>query len=92
MRDEAVRNAVMGMAFEIGPWTSSPVFWGERCAVTYGSAISQNLGKTPEGYLIARNCTLARTTTQTPQMYKRSELGVDGPPDEQLPVWRLPEV
>jgi hypothetical protein len=53
----------------------------------YGSAITENLAKTPEGYLICRNVILARTATKIPQIYKASELGNSGS-EQRIPVWR----
>ena len=41
----------------------------------YGSKISQNITKTPEGYLICHNVPIARTGTY---QYLASEIGLDG--------------
>lgn len=53
----------------------------------FGTAISKNLAYTPEGFLVARNCIVARTAVHTPQMYKESEL-VNGGSNRQVPVYR----
>ena len=53
----------------------------------FGTAISENLGRTPEGFLIARNVVVSRTATRIPQLYKESEL-VQGGSDIKVPVWR----
>ena len=53
----------------------------------YGTAISKNIAVTPEGFLLCRDCILARTAVRTPQIYKASELGESGS-DVRVPVWR----
>lgn len=53
----------------------------------YGDKISQNRIKTPEGYLIIKNCPLARTGTYE---YLASELGIEGSNDI-VNVFRPPE-
>lgn len=52
----------------------------------FGSRISDNIAKTPEGYLVARNVAIARTGWHD---YKPSEVGIEG--DRTLRVWRAPE-
>lgn len=55
----------------------------------YGSSISENMVKTPEGFLICKNVPIARTGKQE---YLRSELGyTDGDPNELIPVYRTAE-
>lgn len=51
----------------------------------YGSRISENQTITPEGYLICLNVPIARTGIQ---QYLRSELGLDGDPNELVNVMR----
>ena len=51
----------------------------------YGSRISENITRTPEGYLICMNVPIARTGIQE---YLRSELGLDGDPNEIVKVMR----
>ncbi|MBQ8201461.1 MAG: DUF2213 domain-containing protein [Clostridia bacterium] len=51
----------------------------------YGSRISENQTVTPEGYLICLNVPIARTGIQ---QYLRSELGLDGDPNELVDVMR----
>jgi hypothetical protein len=52
----------------------------------FGSRISDNIAKTPEGYLIARNVPIARTGWQD---YRASEIGAPG--DGAIRVWRSPD-
>lgn len=55
----------------------------------YGSRISENMTRTPEGYLICLNVPIARTGTQ---QYMRSELGIlDDHPNEVIDVMRVEE-
>ena len=54
----------------------------------YGSKLSENIAKTPEGYLICRNVNIGRTGTQT---YYGQELGMNDKYDEPIKVYRLPE-
>lgn len=56
--------------------------------VYYGSTLSPNIDRTPEGYLICRNVPINRTGTQT---YLAHELGLDGAPDREVTVYRLEE-
>src|SRR5579863_8976042 len=51
-----------------------------------GTALSANLARSPEGYLIARNSPVSRTAERTPLLYSGSELGF--PSLDQVPVWR----
>jgi hypothetical protein len=59
----------------------------EKLRSYYGTAISKNLGYSPEGFLICRNCVVARTAVQTPQMYAEREV-VSGGSNRQVPVYR----
>lgn len=52
----------------------------------YGSKISNNMTKTPEGFLICHNVPIARTGTYK---YLSSEIGLDG--QEVVDVYREPE-
>lgn len=52
----------------------------------YGSIISENMTKTPEGFLICRNVPIARTGTQ---VYLAREIGLEG--DGRVTVVRMPE-
>ena len=52
----------------------------------YASKLSNNISKTPEGYLICLNCSIARTGIQK---YLGQELGIDDKYDEYVPVYRL---
>ena len=54
----------------------------------YCTDISPHIGRTPEGYIICRDVPVARTGDQT---YLASELGLDGDPDREVIVHRLPE-
>lgn len=54
----------------------------------YGSSISPNIDRTPEGYLICRNVPINRTGTQ---IYTAGELNLDGDPERPVTVYRLPE-
>ena len=55
----------------------------------YGSKISDNITKTPEGYLICHNVPIARTGQQ---IYLGKETPYnDLPPDKEITVIRLPE-
>lgn len=54
----------------------------------YGSTLSPNIDRTPEGYLICRNVPINRTGTQT---YLANELWLDGDPDRPVTVYRLEE-
>lgn len=54
----------------------------------YGSTISPNMDKTPEGYLICRNVPIARTGRQE---YLAEELRLDGDPYRKVTVDRAPE-
>lgn len=56
--------------------------------VYYGSTLSPNIDRTPEGYLICRNVPINRTGTQT---YLANELWLDGDPDRPVTVYRLEE-
>lgn len=51
----------------------------------YGSQISENMVVTPEGFLICKNAPIARTGAQE---YLRSELGLDGSPNDIVNVYR----
>ena len=57
----------------------------------FGTAISKNLARTPEGFLICRNVIVARTATRVPQLYRASELSDSGSSEKKVPVWRMPE-
>jgi uncharacterized protein len=61
--------------------------WGEPMKSFYGTAISENLAMTPEGFLICRNVIVSRTAVKTPQVYKESEIR-NGGSDIRVPVWR----
>jgi hypothetical protein len=52
----------------------------------YGSVISENMTRTPEGFLICRNVPIARTGTQE---YLAHEIGLEG--EERVTVVRMPE-
>jgi hypothetical protein len=52
----------------------------------YGSVISENMTRTPEGFLICRNVPIARTGTQE---YLAREIGLDG--EGRVTVIRMPE-
>lgn len=54
----------------------------------YGSKLSENMAKTPEGYLICRNVNIGRIGEQT---YYGQELGMNDKYDEPIKVYRLPE-
>ena len=54
----------------------------------YGTTISTHIDKTPEGYLICRDVPINRTGTQT---YLAHELNLEGDPDREVTVYRLPE-
>lgn len=54
----------------------------------FASKISNNIAKTPEGYLICRNVPIARTGRQD---YYGQELGITDKWDELIPVYRLEE-
>lgn len=55
----------------------------------YASRISENISKSPEGYLICLNVPIARTGAQE---YMASELGLEGiPPDKMVEVNRTEE-
>lgn len=54
----------------------------------YGSSISPNIDRTPEGYLICRNVPINRTGTQ---IYTAGELNLDGDPERPVTVYRLEE-
>ena len=54
----------------------------------YGTTISPHIDKTPEGYLICRDVPINRTGTQT---YLAHELNLEGDPDREVTVYRLPE-
>lgn len=54
----------------------------------YGSTISPNMDKTPEGYLICRNVPINRTGVQ---VYSAREVGLPGSGDEPVNVYRLDE-
>ena len=54
----------------------------------YGASISPHMDRTPEGYLICRDVPINRTGTQP---YTAGELGMDGDPDREVTVYRLPE-
>ena len=54
----------------------------------YGTTISPHIDKTPEGYLICRDVSINRTGTQT---YLAHELNLEGDPDREVTVYRLPE-
>lgn len=54
----------------------------------YGSQISPNMTRTPEGYLICRNVPINRTGDQE---YAARELQLDGDPDRLVVVHRYPE-
>lgn len=54
----------------------------------YASRISNNISKTPEGYLLCSNVSIARTGVQK---YLGQELGLNDKYDEYVPVYRLEE-
>lgn len=54
----------------------------------YASKLSNNISKTPEGYLICCNVPVARTGVQK---YLGQELGLNDKYDEYIPVYRLEE-
>lgn len=54
----------------------------------YGSALSPNMDRTPEGYLICRNVPINRTGIQ---IYGAGELNLPGDPDKPVRVYRLAE-
>ena len=54
----------------------------------YGSTLSPNMDRTPEGYLICRNVPINRTGVQ---VYGAGELGLPGEPDKAVQVYRLEE-
>ena len=54
----------------------------------YGSTLSPNIDRTPEGYLICRNVPIARTG---PQDYLAREMMLDGDPERIVRVQRYPE-
>lgn len=54
----------------------------------YGSTLSPNIDRTPEGYLICRNVPINRTGVQ---VYGAGELGLPGDPDRAVQVYRLEE-
>ena len=54
----------------------------------YGTTISPHIDKTPEGYLICRDVPINRTGAQT---YLAHELNLEGDPDREVTVYRLPE-
>lgn len=56
--------------------------------VYYGSSVSPNIDKTPEGYLICRNVPINRTGMQ---VYTAGELNLPGTPDRTVNVYRLEE-
>lgn len=51
----------------------------------FGSSISKNIMKTPEGFLVCRNVPIARTGTQK---YLGSEIGLDDRPNDIITVYR----
>ena len=51
--------------------------------------ISDNIARTPEGFLLCRDVVIARTATRVPQRYRGEELGLEGS-REMYDVWRLP--
>ena len=52
----------------------------------YGSTISPNIDRSPEGYLICRNVPINRTGVQ---IYSAGEMGLEGDPDREIKVYRL---
>lgn len=52
----------------------------------YGSTLSPNIDRTPEGYLICRNVPINRTGSQ---VYGAGELNLPGDPDKPVNVYRL---
>lgn len=54
----------------------------------YGASISPHMDRTPEGFLICRDVPINRTGTQP---YTAGELGMDGDPEREVTVYRLPE-
>ena len=52
----------------------------------YGSTISPNIDRSPEGYLICRNVPINRTGVQ---IYSAGEMGLEGDPDREVKVYRL---
>lgn len=52
----------------------------------YGSTLSPNIDRTPEGYLICRNVPINRTGVQ---VYGAGELNLPGDPDKPVNVYRL---
>ena len=55
-----------------------------------GQRLSPRLGRSPEGYLIALDCIIARTATIEPQLYRASEVEERGG-DQLVRVYRLAE-
>jgi hypothetical protein len=56
----------------------------------FGTAITQHIGRTPEGYLICRDVIVSRTATREPIIYKESEVQAGGG-DDKVRAWRRPE-
>lgn len=54
----------------------------------YGSKISENISKTPEGYLIARNVPIGRIGTME---YYGEEIGIEEKRGQKVKVYRTPE-
>ena len=52
----------------------------------YGSTISPNIDRSPEGYLICRNVPINRTGVQ---IYSAGEMGLEGDPDREVKVYLL---
>jgi hypothetical protein len=56
-----------------------------------GTRLTDNIARSPEGFLICRNARLARTATHEPQLYSAAELGIGNSLDTTVRVWRRPE-
>ena len=54
----------------------------------YGTTLSPNMDRTPEGFLICRNVPINRTGTQ---IYGAGELNLTGDPDRAVRAYRLAE-
>lgn len=52
--------------------------------------LSENIGETPEGYLVCRGTPVSRTAMFEPLLYRKSEIGL-GSSDTEVRVWRSPE-
>jgi len=57
-------------------------------AILLGNTLSDNIGETPQGYLVCKNVPVARTGVQ---YYHGFELGLLDRSQDTIPVYRLPE-